>query len=174
MHIFVCGITLHGKSFLVKKLTEAYLKSTQYRGAMVCDVNQEPMQNYHAIYSTIDPLKLMAVAKRNKKMILIHEECSESMRAGSKMAYDCSYFSTRCRHQGHRSIFIAPTPQSIDRVFRAQCTSGFIFKLSPLDSEYAAKMLGYKEYLHLMDLQKYEFMTYRPGEPPKILKLSGR
>ena len=171
MHIFVCGITLHGKSFLVKKLIENYLKHKKYRGALVCDVNQEPLKNYHAIYSTDDPLKLMAVAKNNKRCLLIHEECSETMPAGSKIANDCKYFAQRCRHQGHRSIFIAPTPQSMDRIFRAQCTSGFIFKLAPLDALYCSKALGYKEYLDLEHLNKYEFITFEPGKRPRICKL---
>lgn len=171
MHIFCVGMTLHGKTYLVKQLVKHFLQSKKYRGCLVCDPNCEPKSVWPANYTTDDPKKLLDVSQRNRDCILVHEECGEQMPPNSRIASDCKYFATRCRHQGHISIFVAQRAQDIDRRFRGQCTQGFLFRQSPLDAEYTSKMLGYSEYLMLSELKKYDFMTYQPGKAPVVCRL---
>ncbi len=171
MHIFCVGMTLHGKTYLVKKLVKHLLSTGRFDGCLVCDPNCEPKSVWPAVYTTDDPMKLKAVALRNRNCILVHEECGEQMPPGSKIASDCKYFATRCRHQGHISIFVAQRAQDIDRRFRGQCTQGFLFRQTPMDAEYTSKMLGYTEYLNLAKLEKYDFLTFAPGVTPSLNRL---
>lgn len=172
MHNIVLGVGGMGKSTLAFALAQQHVDRGE--GVLILDPNNDQGWPTGPLVRKLTgdgaPLRFLALAKKSQRCALFVDEAGESIGRG-KHAADLKWLTTRCRHWGHRTYIIGQRAQLVEPTVRSQCTTGYIFRQSVMDSKLLAQDFADEGLLRASSLSIGQFLYVRTDHPARLLKL---
>lgn len=163
-HILVAGQTLSGKSFLAKTLARQYKK----KGVKIAVLDPLAEPDWEADFQTTNQAELLEYLKKNRKHFVVIDEGGQSIGRYNKAM---EWVTTTSRHWGHRCAIVTHSPKQIPTTIRSQCTTVYLFRVTPPNSKVMFEEYGAEEFKEAHTLPKYYFFRYKAFSPTKRLTL---
>jgi DNA helicase HerA-like ATPase len=163
-HILVAGQTLSGKTFLAKQLVANY----KAKGVPVAVLDPLADPEWNADFETTNQAEFLDYAKENESHLLVIDEGGQSI---GRYNQAMEWVATMSRHWGHRSVIITQSPKQIPTTVRGQCTTVYLFRVTPPNSKVMFEEYGAEEFKEAHKLPKYYFFKYTAFSPTKRLTL---
>lgn len=162
-HIFVCGMTMSGKSFVAKEIARRVRRA----GRAVLLLDPIGDVSWPCTWRTDDPERFLAKAKASQGCLLVVDEAGEALGRGLQ-ARGMQWLVTRSRHNGHRALICAQRATQIEPIFRDNCETLLLFSVFSDSAAIWAESFNDRELLNAPTLRQYHFYLKRRFAPARL------